>query len=264
MEQQHSFVVPAYGESPYLKDCLSRLTRQTVGGEVIMTTSTPSSFLEWIAGEFNIPYYINPGPERGIAADWNFALSKASGPLVTIAHQDDLYDLRYRERILASAGKYGADDLLMLFTGYEDLVNGSVRKQSRNALVKQLLLWPYFFTKVLKSRFMKRSILLFGDPVCCPAVTLNQRTIGDFSFSSQYSCVLDWFAWYELAQKKGAFIYVPDKLVQHRIHAGSETTAQLNSGRRREEEREMFERIWGKFPAALLTRLYSLGHKDNL
>src|SRR5690606_33430490 len=123
----------------------------------------------------------------------------ASYPLITIAHQDDHYDLRYREHILASVSKYTADNILMIFTGYEDLVDGKIRKQSRNALVKQLLLWPYFFARSLKSRFMKRSILLFGDPVCCPAVTLNRRTIGDFSFSSQYSCVLDWFAWYELA-----------------------------------------------------------------
>ncbi|MCH5718082.1 hypothetical protein [Niabella hibiscisoli] len=40
-------------------------------------------------------------------------------------------------------------------------------------------------------------------------------------FSKDHSCVLDWVAWLQLAEKSGAFIFVNKKLVKHRIHVDS-------------------------------------------
>lgn len=89
------------------------------------------------------------------------------------------------------------------------------------------------------------------------------KLLKDFSFSTKYNCILDWFAWYELAARKGTFLYIKQPLMQHRIHVHSETTHQINTGKRKAEEQELFTIIWGKQIAQLLTAIYALGHKQN-
>ena len=90
MEKQHTFVICAYQESKYLEECIRSLMRQTVKSEILMATSTPNAFVKKLSEKYGIPLYINTG-ERGITQDWNFAYRQARTPLVTIAHQDDVY-----------------------------------------------------------------------------------------------------------------------------------------------------------------------------
>lgn len=227
-----------------------------------MTTSTPSPFLEALAGKYEIEYHINPGPSS-IAGDWNFALSKANAPLATIAHQDDIYDASYTSAIIEGIDK-SEETILIAFSNYADLVDDKDRGFSVNAVIKSILLFPFYFSKTLKRKFWKRSVLMLGDPICCPAVTLNLAALPrGFSFSNAYTCVLDWHAWLEMANLKGAFLLINKKLLKHRIHVASETTNQISTGKRAMEEREMFERMWGKGIASLIMKLYALGHKDN-
>ena len=42
----HTFAVCAYGDSPYLENCLRSLVRQPGNPEIICCTSTPSHFIE--------------------------------------------------------------------------------------------------------------------------------------------------------------------------------------------------------------------------
>lgn len=260
---EHSFVIPAYKQSPYLEECIAHLLNQTVQSAIILTTSTPSSFLEQLAAKYNLPYFVN-NESPGIASDWNFALSKATTPYVTIAHQDDLYDAKFTATVLSAIKEAQQEKVLLVFTNYHDVVNGEQRKFSVNALVKQLMLFPFVFTKRLSNRFFKKAILSGGDPICCPSVTLHKNNIGNFSFSTELSCVLDWDAWYQLAQQEGAFVYIDQKLMSHRIHKASETAVQISNGRRQQEELMMFEKIWGKPVARLLSGIYRLGHKENM
>lgn len=259
--QKHSFVIPAYQDSPYLEACIQSLLNQSIAGEVILATSTPSAFHESMAQKYGLKYCIHE-TKSAISGDWNFALAQAAGPLVTIAHQDDIYHPAYTQHILAAFNK--DEKALMAFTGYEDLVNGKVRPSSLNSRIKSILLWPFLFSKHVKSRFFKKATLAFGDPISCPTVTLNMAAIAPgFQFSNAYSCALDWQAWLELARQKGAFIYIRKKLVQHRIHTGSETTNQIQNGKRQQEEYQLFEQLWGKPIAKCLSALYKTAYKDN-
>lgn len=260
---QHSFVIPAYKDSPYLESCIQSLQNQTLKGEIVITTSTPSAFIAGLAKKYKLPYYINDVPSA-IATDWNFALAKASTNLVTIAHQDDIYEPTYAETMVKEITDRKKENILIAFTNYADLVDHEVRRFSLNALVKSALLFPFIFTKSLSSKFFKKTILLFGDPICCPAVTINLAAIkGDFSFSIAYTCALDWFAWLELAKQNGSFLYINKKLLKHRIHLDSETTNQISNGKRQQEEKHIFELMWGKTMAKLITKVYALGYKDN-
>jgi glycosyltransferase involved in cell wall biosynthesis len=260
--QEHAFIIPAYKDSPYLETCVLSLINQTVKSEIVLTTSTPSPFIEGLAKKYDLKYCITDKPSS-IAGDWNFALSQATAKWVTLAHQDDIYNPLYTESILNEFHQRGNENILIAFTNYEDLVNHETRKSSLNAFIKSALLWPFFFSKRINNTFFKKSILLFGDPICCPTVTINLAARPTFRFSKAYSCALDWLAWIELAKQKGSFIYINKKLVQHRIHLESETTNQINNGKRRAEEQQLFEMMWGKPMAKFISKIYAIGHKDN-
>ncbi|MEX6688803.1 glycosyltransferase family A protein [Danxiaibacter flavus] len=262
---EHTFVLSVYQESPYLEACIQSLIGQTAKSKIIIATSTPTTYSQSIADQYNIPYYINDSQVRGIANDWNFALLKADTELVTIAHQDDVYDSRYTEVVTNAIKHNSAQKIQIAFTNYSDLVNNELRSFSLNAFIKRSLLLPFIVSSVIRSSLLKKMILLFGDPICCPSVTFNMPELGDdFKFQPKYTCALDWYAWYELALRPGAFMYINKRLITHRIHPGSETTNQLAKGLRQKEELELFELMWGKRIAKLIARVYALGHKENL
>lgn len=259
----HSFVIVAYGESPHLEKCILSLQRQELSSHIFLTTSTPSHFLESIADKYAITYIINTETGGSIGADWNYAVSVANTALVTLAHQDDIYRQDFSKEVIQAYQKFKFKKVSLIFTDYQDLINGQVRASSRNVWVKRLLLIPFLFTGKLESRFLKKLILSLGDPICCPTVTLNKQQHIGFRFDESFTCALDWEGWYRLAQTKGCFAFISKKLVQHRIHEASETSAQLSNGKRSMEEAIMFHKIWGRRMGKFIARIYKLGYKDN-
>jgi len=259
---KHTFVIAAYKESPYLETCILNLLNQTAYGDLIITTSTPNIFIENLAKKYSLSYIVNTLTQTSIANDWNFALSQSKTKYVTIAHQDDIYDLTYREEFLKQL-KHSPDSVIA-FSNYRDLVENKLRNTTLNKKIKQALLSPFLIKSVISSKLIKKMILSLGSPICCPSVTFNKEGIKDFQFSSAYTCTLDWAAWLTLANQKGNFIYINKELVQHRIHQQSETTAQLINGKRGEEEAQILTKIWGKNIGKMIAKFYSKGHKENI
>jgi hypothetical protein len=72
---EHAFVVPVFGHSPWLPQCLDSLQRQTLPSSILIATSTPTAGLVATAARYGIDVRLNPAA-GGIAADWNFALAK--------------------------------------------------------------------------------------------------------------------------------------------------------------------------------------------
>lgn len=259
----HSFVILGYKESPYLERCIVSLKAQRVPSDIILTTSTPNDHLFSLSEKYNIPYFVNKTPAARIGNDWNFALSKANTPLVTLAHQDDIYQDAFSQQVIYAYDRFKTKGLQLVFTGYADLVGEEIKGFSWNALVKKILLLPFRIKGALRNRFFKMSALALGDAICCPAVTLNMTYLMNFKFNEHYTCVLDWEAWYRLAQEEGYFIYLPEKLLLHRIHSGSETTVQIENGQRSKEEAAVLKKLWGNTFGAMLSWIYKLGHGGN-
>jgi len=261
-DNAHTFVIPAYKDVPYLADCIKSLLHQTVRTNILIATSTPSDYIENIAATHNIPYYVSP-QTGSIAADWNFAVSRATTRYVTIAHQDDIYDKDFTKEVLMKLERSQHKKPSMVFTDYIDLVNGEKRKSSLNAFVKNVLLLPFHFKSTIQNNGIKKAVLALGTPICCPSVTLDLHNIREMKFSTEYTCVLDWVAWLNLAKQDGAFIFINKKLVQHRIHKSSETTNQIRMGKRQQEEQAVLQSIWGKRLGQLISKLYAKGLNDN-
>lgn len=259
--QEHIFVIPAYKDSPFLEDCILSLSNQTLKSSIIITTATPSDYVDGIAKKFQLPYYVNTD-KPSISDDWNFALSKANAKLVTIAHQDDIYENTYLERVVEAIKM--RKNVLIVFTDYDEIANEAPIKFSLNLFVKRMLLSPFIFSKSIGNKFFKKAVLSLGDPICCPSVTINKQLLPQFKFSDEFACALDWMAWLELAKLDGHFLYINEKLLKHRIHKGSETTNQIMNGRRLQEEEQILQSIWGKNFGKLISKIYSFGQKGNL
>ncbi|MBU1109825.1 MAG: glycosyltransferase family 2 protein [Candidatus Riflebacteria bacterium] len=254
----HTFIVLAYKESPYLEECLQSLLNQTLKSNIIVATSTPSEYLEKICLQYSIQLRINLNAAKSISDDWNFAYQSAKSDFVTLAHQDDIYCKNYTKKILA-----GDVDFSIAFTDYYEIKGSNIVRLNLNLLIKRLLLFPFFFKSNISNSFIKKAVLAFGSPICCPSVTYNKKKIGDFNFNSDYGIDMDWLAWLELADIKANFKYIKQPVVCHRIHDESETSNGLQDNRRQSEDLAVFQQIWGKRLGSYLARIYSYSYKSN-
>jgi glycosyltransferase involved in cell wall biosynthesis len=257
---RHSFVVPAYGFSPHLADCLASLKAQTLAGsQIVVVTSTPSSELAELVSQWGLPLVAHEGP-RGIAHDWNAALEQASGDWITIAHQDDIYHPRFCEATLSALE--AADDALLAFTDYQELAETGPRKRSTLLKIKRVLLELGFLGRsVARSRFARVNALRFGCAVPCPAVTMRRHA--QVRFDPDFGVNLDWAAWLDLCERKGSFVWVREVLMAHRIHEESETTQAIAAGRRAQEDERLLRRLWPAWIARMIVRSYGLAYASN-
>ena len=261
MKEKHTFVICAYGESPYLEECICSLLNQKRKSPVLIATSTPNEHIERLAEKYHLQVKVNQG-EKGISADWNFACSCADTPYVTLAHQDDLYEPDYSEHILAFLKK--AKHPLIAFTDYCELRDG--RKTETNELlrIKRFLLSPLKIKGLQNSKFVRRRILSVGSPICCPSVTLVKEHLPEQPvFENNMKSNVDWQAWEKLSKLKGSFIYCKKPLVAHRIHEDSETSAIIADNKRSDEDEVMFSKFWPKFIVKILVKFYAKGQDSN-
>ena len=255
-------MVCAYGENPYVERTIESLERQLVGSNIKLSTSTPSDYLREICERHAIEMLVNKDG-GGAGADWNFAYDHAGTALVTLAHQDDYYEPQFTKRVLEAANDRDARPFQLIYTDYYELRNDE--RVDSNALlrIKRIMNAPLKCHALRGSRFVKRRVLSLGDPICCPAVTLNREVVDPTVFDTTYINSCDYKTWVDLASLPGKFIYVPEKLMGHRIYAGSSTTKNLQDDIRRNEDMEILSLLWPRPIAGLINRVYALSEKSN-
>lgn len=258
----HTFVVLAYKESRYLETCIQSVLNQEFKSNVVIATSTRNAFIEQLANKYNLKIIDNPNPGKGIGYDFDFARTCVNTDLVTIAHQDDIYDPTYSKEIVNNYWKY--KDATILFTDYFELRNDKRVYENTNLKIKRIMLKPLHNKEKSNRRFIKRLPLMFGDPICCPAVTFCQKNLNVKTlFANDMKCDIDWNAWEIASKMDGRFVFVNKPLMGHRIHEESTTTEIIEDNNRSKEDYEIFRRFWVAPIARLLTKLYSNSEKSN-
>ena len=253
------FVIPAYGESPFIEDCLQSLVSQSLTCEIRIATSTPSTWLDGIALRYGAQIFTNHNSD-GIAGDWNFALSCGGSDLITLAHQDDVYLVNYAEHVI----DYFASnpDSALAFTDLGEIINHKrVNLNPRIFIKKILLFWGFLFSNTIASSEAYRRLLSMGCPIPCPAVTFNRHELGDFRFSNDYQVNLDWKAWTDLSKKNVKIGYLRGVQVLHRIHAEAETQKAVASRQREREDIALFSQYWPKWVVNFIMFFYRLGYR---
>jgi glycosyltransferase involved in cell wall biosynthesis len=253
----HAFIVPAYGESPYLADCLRSLRAQTLPSHIEIATSTPSPFIARLAQAHGAPVRINPR-RVGIGADWNFALEGAGARYVTLAHQDDVYAPDFLSETLAAFARH--PEASIAFTGYREIGDQGEVRDSKISRIKHLIESLTLGESTLVTPSRLRRYLALGNPLPCSSVTFDRERLAVFRFSEVLSSNLDWQAWLDLADQGVAFARVPARLVGRRHNPLTETARLIKSGVRAREDLAMFRRIWPSPVAELIAAVYRLGY----
>lgn len=255
----HTFVVLAYKESEYLEKCIKSVLSQSYPSKIIIATTTPNAFIKALAKKYNLE--IKETKHTDIGGDFDFAIQCGNTPLVTIAHQDDIYEKHYSEEIVKAYEKYPKSTIV--FSDYYEIRDNKKTYTNKLLKIKRILLTPIKLKKSLKSKHFKRSILKYGNAICCPAVTFVKSNCPSKIFASKYVCNVDWHAWETLSKKKGAFTFVNKILMGHRISEDSTTTDIIKQGIRTKEDYQIFKRFWWTPIAKILTKFYQESEKSN-
>ena len=258
----HTFVVLAYKESKYLETCIKSVLNQKYRSDVVIATSTPNDYINSLANKYNLEVIVNRSEKHGIGYDFDFARTCVKTDLVTIAHQDDVYEQNYSYDVVEEYKKN--PDAVILFTDYFELRNNKKVYKNTNLRIKKLLLTPMKLHNLTNKKLFKRSILPFGNSICCPAVTFCNKNIKlKEVFASDLKCNVDWLAWERVTKEKGRFVFVNKPLMGHRIHEGSTTTSIIEGNIRTKEDLFMFKKFWPECIAKSLTKLYANSEKSN-
>lgn len=299
VEKLHTFVIPAYGESPYLEACIRSLREQRLRSRILMVTSTPNEMISRLAAQYEVPLFVNPGP-GGIADDWNFGVQQVKTPLFTIAHQDDVYLADFSLEVLRAYKR--VREPILFFTDYWEIRGSRVVRSDRLLNVKRLMLKPLEVPGHWSSVWWRRRVLSMGDPICCPSVTYvkdkvmqaavpadvaqgelvgkevggndayglgrkaagseREREVKKNLFLDGLKANLDWQTWERLSKLEGAFVYLRRPLMEHRVHSGSETNRILENHGRGREDLYMFEKFWPEPFAKLIWKVYSTNERS--
>lgn len=259
---KHSFVVLAYKESKYLEDCIKSVTSQTYSSDVVIATSTPNQYIDSVAKKFNLNVIVNPNSRKGIGHDFDFAVSCGNSELVTVAHQDDIYELNYAQSVVEAFEKYS--DSLIIFSDYFEIRNDNKIYVNTNLKIKRILLMLVKFQRLGKISFVKRSCIAFGNAICCPAVTFVKNNIkySDI-FACSMKCDIDWYAWERLSKEEGRFVFIKESLMGHRVHEESTTTEIISNNIRTKEDLIMFKKFWPSPIANFLNKFYVKSENSN-
>lgn len=255
--RDHSFVVMAHGDSPFLDGCLASLRGQSLPARIVVTTSTPSDFIAAAAAREGAEVKVNRGA-GGMAADWNFALAATGARYVTLAHQDDVYYPTFLERSLALLA--GHPDAVMCFTGYQEIDDEGAFISSKVSKVTHLLEWAMLGSVTTVPPGRMRAFLSLGDPLPCSSVTFDLSRLPDFQFSSDWRCNLDWDAWVRILEMGRTCVRAPERLVGRRHNPLTATSSLIRAGVRQAEDLKMFRRLWPSPVAELLALAYSASY----
>ena len=256
----HTFLVPAYGYSPHLDDCLKSLLNQTLHSSILISTSTPSPELEQLAAHSGIPLFIHRA-NKGIVHDWNMGLTQVNTSWVTVAHQDDVYLPDFTASVMKAISK--TQNPSLVFTDYAEIFEGSIRTQTKLLKIKQALLQLGFLGRsAIKSRWSKTNVLRFGSPIPCPSVTFK-TPVGEPLFEQGFKLNMDWAAWLKKAREPGEFVWIREVLMHHRIHEMSETSKGIAQGYRAHEDMEILQRMWPRPIARAIAASYGIAYQSN-
>lgn len=254
-----TFVVCAYKECKYLEESIRCLINQTQKAHIVISTSTPNKHIVGIADKYGIEVRINP--QGGQIEDYNFAMEQGKTKLIMLAHQDEIIKEQFVEKVIQELN-YSKDPIIA-FTNYVEIHNDVVDESpSIMVRIKRFLLLPAKSKKLMRSRFGKRLIQRFGDPITHPTVVCVKDKMPKEVFRKEYIASMDWDLWERLSMVSGSFVYVKDVLLYHRMNENNQSSVLLKTTNiRYENEYAIFCRFWPRWMAKALMSFYSKAGK---
>lgn len=246
----HTFAICAYKDATYLEEAVKSVLNQTIQSNYVIITSTDNEHIRDIAKRYDIKYVVRKD-KSDIQDDWNFACKNARTELVTVTHQDDIYEPDYLENILLNYDS----EANMYIVDYNPYKNGKV-SDDRNCKIKERLKFFLRSKKLCGMKFFKVSSIAFGNSINCPGVTYNKKRIKGKIFTSNLKFALDWDTFLKISKINGKNLYIHKRLINYRIHDGATTKEFIVNNKRKAEDIEMFNKFWPNWITKILIKFY--------
>lgn len=212
--KKHTFVILAYLESDDLEECIKSVLKQSVKSNVLIATSTPNDYIIEMASKYSLGITINEN-DSNKGSDYNFAINTMDSELITIAHQDDLYDRNYTKEILK---KYKENrDATILFTDNYEIKGDKKIVKNKRLRKQRYYLLPLKYKIFQASKFFKIRALRRNKFICTSSITFVKKNIKKDIFPSDIVYNNDWKGLIHLAKEDTKFVYIDKKLVGYRI-----------------------------------------------
>ncbi|MCF8406823.1 MAG: glycosyltransferase [Chitinophagaceae bacterium] len=217
MNYHISICIPAYKRIDYLKRLLSSIEIQNFKNyEVIISDDSNDNSVEELLkdfkGKFEIKYFKNE-KALGTPANWNHAISKATGQWIKLMHDDDWFSNEHSLEKFVSATKNGHPFIFSAYSNKVELTNNTEMM---------------FFNEKLKTSILKNPLLLLAKNIIGPpSVTLFHNSIKD-----KYDERLKWrvdIEYYISNISKGVdFAYINEPLINVGVSESQVTNSCLN------------------------------------
>lgn len=237
MKNMHTFVILAHKESDDLEECIKSVMKQSVKTNVVIATSTKNDYIIDLASKYGIGVMVNDIISNK-GNDYNYAIDSFKTPLVTIAHQDDLYDRNYVKEILEYY-ENNKDASIIFTDNYEIDVDQKI-KHSKNLFYKRYLKYPLKWHCLNNKTFFKLRSLKYMNSICTSSVTFIKENISSNFFPTDLKYENDWQAFINLAKKESRFAYLDKKLVGYRVFKGKPDKSRLK------EKERIYISLWGE------------------
>ena len=211
---KHTFVILAYNESDDLEECIKSVINQSVKSNVVIATSTPNDYIIDLASNYSLGVMVNKAKSNK-GRDYNFAVNSYDTELITIAHQDDLYDRNYTKEILKCYEKHKSATII--FTDNYEINNNIKIKNSKKLFWKRYFLFPLRFKLFQKRKFFKIRSLRRDKYICTSSITFVKKNISKDIFPINMKYDNDWKGLLDLAKADTTFVYLNKKLVGYRV-----------------------------------------------
>ncbi len=198
-----SICIPAYMRVDYLERLLASIASQTFRDfEVIVaddsTDHSVESLLEQFRDQFPIQYFKNT-PPLGTPANWNFAISKASGEWIKLMHDDDWFSSPNSLQEFANKTGQGPK---FIFSAYTNVFESGAKQELVTINNRER-------SKYIVQTPMR---LLAHNIIGPPSVTMLHRNLTE-KYDERLKWRVDLEFYIRILQNEKAFTYIQQSLV---------------------------------------------------
>lgn len=218
-----TFAIPCRNAGPHLRPLLQSLLAQTERDVALLlvddaSTDGSAQLAREVAGD-RIAVHENARP-LGIGGNWNRCVELVATPFFCLAHQDDVYEPRFLERMLAALRARpdaGFAHCRATAVDVDGVPFVSPAEQFKDHF------WKH---EPGEDRAAHYERLWRGNFVCCPSVVYRTdavRTVGGFRTDLRFA--LDWDYWFRVLRAGFGIVDVGEPLLHYRRHDGAASTA---------------------------------------
>ena len=227
-------VIPAYGESPYLRETLTSALKFLSPDIPITVIEDPSGEqnLKSLVEEFPRVEYILNEKRLGISGNFTKSLKISRGIFTQICGSDDIFinnPLKFIEESSLDLEKVAAIAFNVSVINY----NGN-KQVSIPDIVKRVLRPNFLKTKIFANKKIFENLML-GDWLYFPAIIWRTETVNSYEFAGEFHTAMDLDILIRLLGDNKQIAYIEGKILGYRRHSQSASSLYAKSTGRFDE-----------------------------